>query len=500
MSLAEAAEREHTTAFGGDRSVSRLPAKSDQTSHGKTRVVTVREYEPFTREELDLDENEWRSLEAFARKNQQDKHGDYLPVLAFGTRARELKATHYVGVLSTRRGRPIEILPKIDLAPGPKGPDAGRAPDAHGTSRQQQDGHEGTREVFLHMLRTWRGLRNAELPPSAIRSLRRFPMLEAFTHLFLQNLGHLTRHGLARRYVPVEENLPYLRGRLLFRQQIRENLANKARFYVAHDEFNPNRPANRLIRTALDRLRPIVRNEENRRLLRELTDAFASVPPTSDPTSDWRRHSVDRTMQHYRPVMAWVHLFLFGHGLATWRGKHENQSLLFPMEEIYEDFVTHCFRRCQSEYRVRAQGPQEWLTCQPEAFTMKPDITLQKGRANRFVLDAKWKRLKSASDEPKKRGISQADMYQLYAYGKRYECKTVALVYPRTGDFEEPLRFVFDDDLTLLCLPFDVSQPEASVHRCIGAMHCPEQPANGWEARQPLTGGPNRPLDATATA
>ena len=66
--------------------------------------------------------------------------------------------------------------------------------------------------------------------------------------------------------------------------------------------------------------------------------------------------------------------------------------------------------------------------------------------------------------------------------------------------FEEPLRFVFDDDLTLLCLPFDVSRPEASVHRCIGAMHCPEQPANGWEARQPLTGGPNRPLDATATA
>ncbi len=91
-------------------------------------------------------------------------------------------------------------------------------------------------------------------------------------------------------------------------------------------------------------------------------------------------------------------------------------------------------------------------------------------------------------------------MYQLYAYGKRYGCKTVALVYPRTGDFEEPLRFVFHDGPTLLCLPFDVSQPEISVHRCLGALHCPEQPANGWEARQPLGGEPNRPLDATATA
>ena len=438
----------------------------------------LREYEEFQAERFGLDDREWNGLEVFARKHQHDKRGHYHPVLAFGAESRTLKATNFVGVLSTRRGRPIEILPKIDLA----------------------EDHKETRGVFLEMLRTWRGLRHAELPPSAIRSLRRYPMMEVFAHLFLQNLSHLARHGLARRYVPVEDNLPYLRGRLLFQQQVRENLTNKAQFYVAHDEFNPNRPANRLIRSSLDLLKRIVRNEENWRLLRELTEAFSGVPRTADPASDWRRHSVDRTMQHYRPVMAWVRLFLFGHGLATFHGKHENQSLLFPMEEIYEDFVTQCFRRHQDEYRVRAQGPWRALTRNPEAFTMKPDITLQKGGHNRFVLDTKWKRLKSATEDRTKRGIVQADMYQLYAYGKRYGCKTVALVYPRTGAFEKPLRFVFDDELTLLCLPFDVSQPEISVHRCLGALHCPEQPANGWEARQPLTGGPNRPLDAAATA
>ncbi len=438
----------------------------------------LREYEEFQAERFGLDDREWNGLEVFARKHRHDKRGNYHPVLAFGAESRTLKATNFVGVLSTRRGRPIEILPKIDLA----------------------EDHKETRGVFLEMLRTWRGLRHAELPQSAIRSLRRYPMMEVFAHLFLQNLSHLARHGLARRYVPVEDNLPYLRGRLLFQQQVRENLTNRARFYVAHDEFNPNRPANRLIRSSLDLLKRIVRNEENWRLLRELTEAFSGVPRTADPASDWRRHSVDRTMQHYRPVMAWVRLFLFGHGLATFHGKHENQSLLFPMEEIYEDFVTQCFRRHQDDYGVRAQGPQWKLTRDPEAFTMKPDITLQRGGHNRFILDTKWKRLKSVAEDRTKRGIVQADMYQLYAYGKRYGCKTVALVYPRTGDFEEPLRFVFHDGPTLLCLPFDVSQPEISVHRCLGALHCPEQPANGWEARQPLGGEPNRPLDATATA
>ena len=415
---------------------------------------TLREYEPIDREQLGLGDTEWESLTAFARKNELDKNGAYRPVLRFNRSGRQLRATSFVGVLSTSRGRPIEILPKIDLA---------RA-DA-------QDPEDETRRVFLEMLRTWRVLRHAELPRSAIRSLKRFPMLDAFQHLFLQNLSHLARHGLARRYVRVEDNLPFLRGRLLFQQQVRENLTNRARFYVAHDEFNPNRPANRLIRSTLDRLRRIVRNEENRRLVRELTGAFADVPPTTDPASDWRRHSVDRTMQHYRPVMAWVRLFLFGQGLATFHGEHENQSLLFPMEEVFEDFVTRCFRRYQSEYRVQGQGPQKKLTRDPEAFRMKPDITLLDARGGvKFILDTKWKRLKSATDDPKKRGISHADMYQLYAYGKRYGCQTVALVYPRTDGFSKPFSYVFHDELTLLCLPFDVSKPKRGVADCLDAL------------------------------
>lgn len=431
--------------------------------------AAIREYDQLDRERLGLDDGEWEGLVAFARANQQDRHGNYRPVLGFDASGRKLRATNYVGILTTRRGRPIEILPKIDLAIG-----ANDAVD-----------NQETRRVFLEMLRVWRGLRHAELPPSSIRSLKRFPMLEAFVFLFLHNLAHLARHGLARRYVPVEDNLPCLRGRLLFHEQLRENLTNRARFFVAHDEFNANRPANRLIRSTLGRLRRSVRNDANRQLLRELSDAFSDVPRSTDPATDWRRHSVDRTMQHYKPVMAWVRLFLFGEGLATYRGKHENQSLLFPMEEIYEDFVTSCFRRYQDEYRVRAQGPQRRLTSDPAAFTMKPDISLQRGRKPRFILDAKWKRLKSRAEDGEKRGIVQADMYQLYAYGKRYGCETVALVYPRTKDFNRRVRYVFDDDLTLLCLPFDVSKPEPSVECCIAALHRPEQPTNASPLAEP---------------
>ncbi len=49
-------------------------------------------------------------------------------------------------------------------------------------------------------------------------------------------------------------------------------------------------------------------------------------------------------------------------------------------------------------------------------FQIKPDILIGPRKAPSLnVIDTKWKRLKS-SDEDDKNGVSQADMYQMYAY------------------------------------------------------------------------------------
>lgn len=49
---------------------------------------------------------------------------------------------------------------------------------------------------------------------------------------------------------------------------------------------------------------------------------------------------MDRSRPHYGSVMQWVGLFLFGQGLTTFSGRHRNHSLLLPMEDVFEDFVT----------------------------------------------------------------------------------------------------------------------------------------------------------------
>ena len=414
-----------------------------------------------------LDQDELRDLKEFALANLTDKQGNYRPVLQL--RNGELIAENYVGIIETRKRTVLEILPKVEFA------------------EDEETEKTKTKRIFFNMLRFWRGFKFAQFNESSINAVRRFDMLEVFVHQFLNDLVLLTQRGLARHYQSVEDNLPCLRGRILFSQHIRENSVNRARFYVGYDEFSADRPANRLIQSTIHKLIGSVRQPSNQQLLHQLRICFADIPVSTRLESDWQRHRVDRSMPHYEAVMQWVGLFLFNHGLTTFVGKHVNQALLFPMEEIFEDFVASCFRRHQRRFFVCKQGPRKYLVKDNQGndvFAMKPDVSLmERGDGVRFILDAKWKRI-NEDDSDRKHGISQADMYQLFAYGKKYGCKQVALVYPKTEQFQDmdKLRYKFDEELSLACFPFDVTKPKESVREIIDYLSSPGQIGIGADA------------------
>ena len=422
------------------------------------RVLVVREHQALT----GLREDEQRELERFALAQPTDEQGRRRPVLAL--RNGRLHAQNYVGIIETRRGTVIEILPKVDLSHDGDGTirHPGEQPDGRHDSVTR---YEDTRRVFLTMLRYWRGLGQAQLDGASIRAIQRFDMFEAFVHLFLTSVVLLTRRGLARAYRTQEANLACLRGRILFPQHVRDNLVDRSRFYVGYDEFTADRPANRLIHLALRRLMGVVRHPANRQRVQQLRIVFSDVPSSTNLDDDWTRHRVDRSMRHYDAVMPWVGLFLFGQGLATFAGPHVNRALLFPMEDVFEDFVTAAVRRHQRRFTVRAQRPMRPLATDgagKDSFRLKPDIVLSDRAQVRFILDAKWKRLDLRAPN---HGVSQDDAYQLFAYGRRYGCRRVVLVYPRTTSFHEPLifRFLDDLDLEMACFPFDVADSEGNV-------------------------------------
>ncbi|MYN64632.1 MAG: hypothetical protein F4X11_06340 [Acidobacteria bacterium] len=423
------------------------------------RVLVVREHEELT----GLRDDEQRDLERFALTQPTKEQGQRRPVLAL--RNGRLHAQNYVGIIETRRGTVIEILPKVDLSHDGDSTIRHLGEQADGRPDSVTGTDEDTRRVFLTMLRDWRGLGQAQLDGASIRAIQRFNMFEAFAHLFLTSVVLLTRRGLARAYRTQEANLACLRGRILFPPHLRENLFDRSRFYVGYDEFTADRPANRLIHLALRRLVGVVRHPANRQRVQQLRIVFSDVPSSTNLDDDWARHRVDRSMRHYDAVMPWVGLFLFGRGLATFAGSHINRALLFPMEEVFEDFVTAAVRRHQRRFTVHAQGPMRSLArdgAGKDSFRLKPDIVLSDRAQVRFILDAKWKRLDLRAPN---HGVSQDDAYQLFAYGRRYGCRRVVLVYPRTTSFHEPLifRFLDDLDLEMACFPFNVADSEGTV-------------------------------------
>ena len=68
------------------------------------------------------------------------------------------------------------------------------------------------------------------------------------------------------------------------------------------------------------------------------------------------------------------------------------------------------------------------------------------------------------SKEKKNYNISQSDMYQLYAYGKKYGLNNtfsnepkLVLLYPSNPNFEKPLEdFIYEGELVLSVLPFNL--------------------------------------------
>ena len=416
-------------------------------------------YEHKELENLDAADED--DLKHFALANFDEGDGEYTrPVLAL--RDGKLHARNYVGIIETQRNTVVEILPKVDFV----------TDDAETRDLE-------TRSLFLKMLRTYRRLRFAKFNETSIDALRRFDMLSVFVRLFLDDLVRLTQRGLARHYEPVEDNLPCLRGRIRFPQHIRLNAANGARFYVSFDQFTANRPVNRLIHTTIHRLRAVA-HADHRQLLNQLRICFADVPLSKRPDADWRRHRIDRSMRHYDTVMEWVGLFLFNQGLATFKGKHINRALLFPMEKVFEDFVVDAFRQHQKRYGVHAQRPQQPFAKidGANAFTVKPDIALMRGNKVHFILDAKWKEIDGTVSD-KTHNIAQSDIYQLYSYGRKFGCRTVALIYPQTQRFQSSLRYQFDDKvcgqpLDLWCFPFDVLDPSHSVRDIIETVRAEE--------------------------
>jgi 5-methylcytosine-specific restriction enzyme subunit McrC len=279
---------------------------------------------------------------------------------------------------------------------------------------------------------------------------------------FLNALNHLIKRGLRFDYQRIEEEQRFLRGQLNLIRQIRQRPGQQHLFQIRHDVFSPDRPENRLVKLALERVCNATRLAENWRLANELRNLLVEIPFSGNINEDFARWSEDRLMVHYQTVKPWCELILYRKTPLALLGDWEGISLLFPMEKLFERYVEVYFRRTLcDEARLRTKPTSQYL-CKhdgDEIFRLEPDLYIEREN-EKWILDTKWKLLDS-SDKACNYGLSQSDFYQLFAYGRTYlrdhQNGRLVLIYPKRAAFSGALPvFMFSDELSLWVLPFDL--------------------------------------------
>ena len=95
-------------------------------------------------------------------------------------------------------------------------------------------------------------------------------------------------------------------------------------------------------------------------------------------------------------------------------------------------------------------------------FRLKPDIVLRKENLI-VIMDTKWKRL--VPNRKKNYGITSEDMYQMYAYSKKYGTQDIWLLYPVNDEFRnrEMISFFSGDGTYVNVFFVDVANIENSI-------------------------------------
>ena len=219
---------------------------------------------------------------------------------------------------------------------------------------------------------------------------------------------------------------------------------------MRYDEYDLNRPENRLIKSTLKKLMVLSADEQNQKEIRQLLTYFELVDPSANYEKDFSLVKKDRSVKDYEMILKWSKVFLLNQSFSTFTGKSQSWALLFPMETVFESYVAQELRKAcaDTSWSISVQDSGKWLFDYPNhKFRLKPDIVITKEDGSQIILDTKWKSL--SDNERLNYGISQSDMYQMYAYSKKYtkpggKSPDVWLLYPANQEMGK-----YSDDRTI---------------------------------------------------
>lgn len=332
------------------------------------------------------------------------------------------RTTQWVGVVQVP-GVQIEILPKIDALIGAEA-------DPESLNAQYE-----ARRNLLYMLSV-----SGDVPVRtrevARLATRQAPLPETLSAIFADRLRQELMCGPERAYQSHEANLRSFKGKLLMGPHTLRNAAHRERFYCRFDEFSDDTLMNRIFRASCRALLGITRTPATQDILRQCMLLLDSVVDTAIQDADFDRIALNRQNERFDDILRFCRLLLAGRVPTIQAGSTRTFTLLFDMNKVFERFVAAFLRRYVASRFDGIQvfphaGHHKRHLMESEGagvLRLEPDVLVEGPGARRLVIDMKWKLL--SSGRHRLGGVAEADLYQLYAYTRRYGCERSVLLYP----------------------------------------------------------------------
>ena len=225
----------------------------------------------------------------------------------------------------------------------------------------------------------------------------------------------------------------------------------------------------------------MARSAANRRRLAEISARLESVGETSDPLREQVR--LDRTNLAFHNLYRLALLFLKGDWQTTTTGNSLGVALLFPMNELFENFIGQRLKRALAPRTVHLQD--SWRSAlldedNEPLFRLRPDAVIEDesmpSEVPPIIFDTKWKHLEPNADDGKF-GVSQSDVYQMLAYAQAYDAQRLVLLYPWRKELGEQVGVnrrwtITETERRLDIATVDVSRPCQVIDTLRTIMNC----------------------------
>lgn len=285
------------------------------------------------------------------------------------------------------------------------------------------------------------------------------PILEIFVSNFIEEVEKIVKKGLVYSYINKSENIYYFKGKLDLTNHIKYNFIEN-RFFMNFDEFSVSSIENCLIKLALEKIKNISSDMENKAKIYQLLVHFDDIQTSGMiPAHLFRKLLIDRKNGFYKKSLDLAKFFLLDESPYSvfYNDEREITGLFFPMEIIYESYIANKLKEViDNKFSIKIQDNSYKIFNKCEVggkevknnitfFKLKPDIVVEKEKEV-IILDTKWKELKNPEEHKDTYNfdISKEDIYQMITYihvynSKAKKCNKAYLVYPINNNDKTPL-------------------------------------------------------------